>query len=83
MSSDMLNVRDTATVLGVHENTVRKWEKSGVLRGIKLPGSGFRRFPRAEVERVRAEVMSSYPDATQVPDGQPSSDGRNIVGGVI
>lgn len=60
MSTKPLNVRTTAEALGVHENTVRNWEKSGLLRGIRLPGSGFRRFPREEVERMRRELMGSY-----------------------
>jgi excisionase family DNA binding protein len=43
-----LNVRETATRLGVHENTVRNWEEKGLLRAVKLPGSGYRRFDEAE-----------------------------------
>ncbi len=34
------NVRETARRLGVDENTVRNWEKRGLLRAIRLPGSG-------------------------------------------
>jgi excisionase family DNA binding protein len=65
---EFLNVRETADQLGVHENTVRNWEKSGVLRGIKLPGSGFRRFPKEEIERMRREMLESYAPATELPD---------------
>ena len=42
-TKEFLNVRDTARVLGVHENTIRNWESRGLLRAIHLPGSGFRR----------------------------------------
>lgn len=79
---DMLNVRQTAEVLGVHENTVRNWEKSGLLRGIKLPGSGFRRFPQEEVERMRREVMGSYAPTTELPD-QTSVTGTVVTGDVL
>ena len=39
-TSEFMNVRETAKQLGVHENTVRNWEKSGILRGFKTPGLG-------------------------------------------
>lgn len=50
-----LNVRESALRLGVHENTIRKWVGSGVLGAQRLPGSGFRRIPLAEIERVENE----------------------------
>jgi excisionase family DNA binding protein len=65
---EFLNVRETAQQLGVHENTVRNWEERGVLRGIKLPGSGFRRFPREEIERMRREMLQTYAPTTELPE---------------
>ncbi|MEX2645339.1 MAG: helix-turn-helix domain-containing protein [Gaiellaceae bacterium] len=53
----LLSVRETARLLGVHENTVRNWERKGILRAARLP-SGFRRFDRHEVERLRAEIFA-------------------------
>ena len=67
-TKEFLNVRETAQQLGVHENTVRNWEARGVLRGIKLPGSGFRRFPREEIERMRREMLESYAPTTELPE---------------
>jgi excisionase family DNA binding protein len=67
-TKEFLNVRETAQRLGVHENTVRNWQARGVLHGIKLPGSGFRRFPREEIERMRREMLESYAPATELPD---------------
>jgi excisionase family DNA binding protein len=56
----LLTVRATADLLGVHENTVRNWEERGILRAVRLPGSGFRRFPREQVlalaQRMRASL---------------------------
>lgn len=54
-----LSVRETARRLGVHENTVRNWEEKGLIRAAKLPGSGYRRFDPAEVERLHQEMTSS------------------------
>ena len=50
-----LNVRQTATLLGVHENTIRNWVRTGTLRSSKLPGAGSHRFDPAEVERLLRE----------------------------
>jgi excisionase family DNA binding protein len=54
-----LSVRETARCLGVHENTVRNWEERGVIRAIKLPGSGYRRFDVAEVERLQSQMTTT------------------------
>jgi excisionase family DNA binding protein len=67
-TKEFLNVRETAQQLGVHENTVRNWNARGVLQGIKLPGSGFRRFPRDEVERMRREMLAGYAPATELAE---------------
>jgi DNA repair protein RadD len=47
---------EAAERLGVSETTVREWMDSGRLKGMKLPGSGYRRYLRESVERVRAEM---------------------------
>jgi len=64
---ELLNVRDTARVLGVHENTVRNWDARGILRAVRLPGSGFRRFSAQDVERLRAEMFEQLAPATEGP----------------
>ena len=73
MPGQILNVRETAEMLDVHENTIRNWESTGVLRGFRLPGSGFRRFPREEVERMRREMREQYAPMDQVIDDAPTA----------
>ena len=68
---ELLNVRDTARALGVHENTVRNWEARGILRAAHLPGSGFRRFVVQDVERLRAEMFEQLAPATEGPIVHP------------
>ena len=48
----LFNVRETARRLGVHENTVRNWADRGILRAIRLPGSGYRPFAAEDVDRI-------------------------------
>jgi excisionase family DNA binding protein len=73
---EYLNVRETARLLQVHENTIRNWVANGVLESAKLPGARAHRFARTEVERLqrdRGESTSSV--------GRPlRQDGPELVG---
>jgi excisionase family DNA binding protein len=64
---DTIGVREAARQLGVHENTIRNWQKRGLLKAAQLP-SGIRRFSREEVERMRAEMWSQFAPATVLPE---------------
>ncbi len=79
---ELLNVRDTARALGVHENTVRNWEERGILRAVRLPGSGYRRFSVQDVERLRAEMFEQLAPATEGPVVNPGRKrgGRLVFG---
>ena len=74
---ELLNVRQTADDLGVHENTVRNLERRGGLKAIKLPGSGFRRFRKEDVDRMQREMRRAFaPDATLPTQRRPKSRRR-------
>ena len=77
---ELLNVRETAQALGVHENTVRNWEERGILRAVRLPGSGYRRFSAHDVERLRAEMFEHLAPAT---DGPVVNAGRKRSGRLV
>lgn len=66
-TKELLNVRETARMLGVHENTIRNWEERGILRAVHLPGSGYRRFAAQDVERLRAEMFEQLAPAIEGP----------------
>ena len=78
-SGAMLNVRETARRLGVHENTVRNWQKRGLIRAVRLPGTGYRRFSIEDVERMREEMLSQLAPA----DTGPTVEARQPVKGRI
>jgi len=82
-TTDFLNVRQAAKELGVHENTIRNWEDKRVLHGIRLPGSGFRRFPREEIERMQREMLSQYAPATELPDEAHTNVRGHVVDGDV
>jgi excisionase family DNA binding protein len=62
--ADKLGVRAAAEALGVHENTLRRWERKGLIRAIKLP-TGVRRFRREDVERLRKEMWDDVLEETR------------------
>jgi excisionase family DNA binding protein len=73
-----LSVRDTARRLGVHENTVRNWEEKGILKAVKLPGSGYRRFDSAEVARLHSEMVNGLAPASEGPIIRPKNKPRLV-----
>lgn len=75
-----LSVRETARRLGVHENTIRNWEEKGLLRAAKLPGSGYRRFDQAEVERLRNEMLTQLAPADEGQIIRPTGPKRIVHG---
>jgi excisionase family DNA binding protein len=65
--TQLMKVREAARTLGVHENTVRRWEERGLLRAVRLP-SGVRRFRPEDVEALRAEMFSGFPPLREDDD---------------
>ncbi|MCA1700891.1 MAG: MerR family transcriptional regulator [Actinobacteria bacterium] len=70
-TAEMLSVRETARRLGVHENTIRNWEQRGLLRAMRLPGSGYRRFGADQVDQLRAEMLTQLAPAETGPVVEP------------
>jgi excisionase family DNA binding protein len=75
--SQLMKVREVARTLGVHENTVRRWEERGLLRAVRLP-SGVRRFRPEDVEAVRAEMFSGFAPLREDEDVVPVTRVRSI-----
>ena len=51
---DLLPIGDVARTFGVSVETVRRWDREGLIVSTRTLG-GQRRFARAEVERLKAE----------------------------
>jgi|YelNatPaOPRAMG01_1025707.scaffolds.fasta_scaffold27711_2 excisionase family DNA binding protein len=49
LPSRMLTVRDIAFVLNVHTNTVRRWQKKGLLQAYSIGPRGNLRFRQEDV----------------------------------
>lgn len=60
----LMTVRASARGLGVHENTLRRWEEKGVIRAVRLP-SGVRRFRSEDVLALRRQMFTGFPDIVE------------------
>lgn len=58
----LLGVREAARRLGVHENTLRRWEQAGLIRAVKLP-TGVRRFRAEDIEALHDEMHRAVDEA--------------------
>jgi excisionase family DNA binding protein len=52
----LLSISEAARRLKISPSLLRKWVDQGVVRAIRLPNSGYRRFEPAEIERKRREL---------------------------
>jgi putative resolvase len=55
MYEKLLTLQETCRRLGIHPNTLRKWDKQGKIRVVRTIG-GRRRVPESEVERLMGFV---------------------------
>lgn len=55
----LMQVREAARVLGIHENTLRRWEEAGRIRAVKLP-TGVRRFRFEDIARLHDEMFEGF-----------------------
>ena len=53
-----ITLKRAAQQLGVHEQTLRSWERRGLMRMARLPQSGYRRVSEDEVLRLQAAMAA-------------------------
>lgn len=51
MVERLLTLKEACRILGIHPNTLRRWEKEGKIRVVRTP-KGRRRIPESEVNRL-------------------------------
>jgi excisionase family DNA binding protein len=50
---ELLTRSEAARLLGVHDDTIYRWSRRGLLNPVKLP-SGISRYRRVELEAIKA-----------------------------
>lgn len=58
MGKAYVTLKRAARQLGVHEQTLRSWERRGLIRMARLPQSGYRRVPQEEIERLQQKMQT-------------------------
>lgn len=57
-TTPLLRIGEAAHILGVHVETVRRWEEAGHITAVRTP-TGQRRFRREDVEKLAAGEAAS------------------------
>ena len=55
---ELLTIKGAAKVLGVSEQTLRRWDKAGKLCAKRHPMKGYRLYPRGQVLELRRRIHS-------------------------
>jgi len=57
--NDLLSIQEAAEMLGVHPETLRRWDRSGKLKAIKIGERGDRRFSKTDILKLLNEYKST------------------------
>ena len=72
-TTKLLTISEAARVLGVHQQTLRRWSDAGFVRHQRTP-SGQRRYDVADLEDVMTEVAKAD---SEDPASEPTSELRS------
>ncbi len=75
-----MTLKRAAQELGIHQQTLRSWERRGLIRMARLPQSGYRRVPAEEVRRLQMAMMADKLPA-RVRIEAPSQDADALAEG--
>ncbi|MEM2779146.1 MAG: helix-turn-helix domain-containing protein, partial [Candidatus Jordarchaeales archaeon] len=64
MIERLLTLSEACERLGIHPNTLRKWDKQGKIRVARTVGG--RRIPESEVERLTGIAKTDMPKKTVI-----------------
>lgn len=62
-------MREACSLLGIHPNTLRRWDKEGKIRTVR-PQGGQRRIPESEIARLLSKTQISQPPEQVSPTPQ-------------
>lgn len=74
----MYTMREACSQLGVHPNTIRRWDKEGKIRTVR-PERGQRRIPESEITRLLTKTPISPPPQQAIPAQELLSHFLNYV----
>lgn len=57
--SDLITLQDAAEMLGLHPETLRRWDRSGRLKAVKVNERGDRRYSKDDILKLLNEYKTS------------------------
>ena len=57
-TAELLTIKAAAELLGVSEQTLRRWDKAGKLPAKRHPVNGYRMYSRRKVLELRKQIHS-------------------------
>ena len=51
----LLTITEVSEMLKVHPNTLRKWDKKGILKAVRFGQRGDRRYKKEDIEKLTNE----------------------------
>jgi excisionase family DNA binding protein len=54
---DSITIKEAASLLGVSEPTLRRWDEAGKFRARRHPINGYRLYDRAKVRAMRKRIL--------------------------
>lgn len=55
MEDVLLDIHQAAEILGLNPETLRRWDRSGILKAVRLGNRGDRRYKREDIDRILTE----------------------------
>ena len=53
--SELLTLSEASQILKAHPNTLRKWDKKGLLKAVRFGQRGDRRYKKEDIEKLTNE----------------------------
>lgn len=57
--SEYFNIKEASEFLGVHKDTLRRWEKLEKLKSMRNPMNNYRLYRRTDLEKILSNVDAS------------------------
>lgn len=48
----LLNINQVAEIFGVHPDTLRRWDREGKLKSIRIGKRGHRKYSKTDIEKL-------------------------------
>lgn len=52
INKELLTIREVAGFLGVHQQTLRRWDVEGKLKSIRVGQFGHRKYKKSDIENI-------------------------------